>query len=703
MATDPVCGMYVDERASRLALVRDNRTYYFCSQTCLADFGAPEVGLARLRDRLLVAWPLALAVAVLTYAWRPPGWPWVALAAATVVQVYCAAPFYRGAWDAFRNRTGNMDLLIASGTSAAYLYSAVVLLFPDRLPTAYYFDASTLIVALILTGNYLEHLTRHRAGGALRRLREELPASTTVVRNGRESTILTVEVRVGDRVRVRPGERLPVDGIIRRGRSSVVEALVTGESLPQEKGPGDPVIGGTINGDGELDVEATRVGTDSTLEQLGSLLSEAELSRVPLQHTADRIAAGFVPFVLGLAVVAALGWGLVTRFSDAALVVLVFVTVVVTACPCAFGIATPAAILVGTGRAAEDGIWFKDRDAIEHGDRVTLVLTDKTGTLTVGRPRMIGLWSPDPSPGDESLRWAASVEKGSEHPLARAVVQAAVDRGLALPEAEDIRALPGEGVEGVVDGHRVRVGWSDALARALPADWDAAVSRARSAGGTLALVHADGEPRALLGFEDALVGGAAEGVATLAADGIPTVLVTGDRLEAARRVAQQAGISTVFSGVTPEGKIELLRQYRAQGQFVAFVGDGLNDAPVLAAADVGIAVGSATDVAREAGGIVLGRNDFRVVALALRLCRKTVRRVRQNLAWAIGYNLLLLPIAAGALVPVFGFHVYDVLPILGAAAMGLSSTTVLLNSLSLRWVSLRAPRERGIPRGSLPS
>ncbi len=703
MATDPVCGMYVNERTSTLSLVRDNRTYYFCSQTCLTEFSAPEAGLTQLRDRLLVAWPLALAVVVLTYAWHPTDWTWVTLAAATVVQVYCAGPFYRGAWDAIRNRTGNMDLLIGSGTSAAYLYSAAALLLPARLPAAYYFDASTLIVALILTGNYLEHLTRHRAGGALRRLREELPASATVIRDGRESVLPTVEVRVRDLVRVRPGERMPVDGIVRRGRSSVEEALVTGENLPQEKGPGDQVIGGTINGEGELDVEATRVGADSTIEQVGALLSEAELSRVPLQHTADRIASGFVPLVLGLAIAAALGWGVATRFSDAPLVVLVFVTVVITACPCAFGIATPAALLVGTGRAAEDGIWFKDRDAIERGDKVTLVLTDKTGTLTVGRPRLVELWSPDSTSLVPALRLGASVERGSEHPLARAVVQAAVDRGWTLPTAEAIRAVPGTGVEGVVEGHHVMVGWTGAAAKDALAEWSPGVSRFQSAGRTLSLVWVDGQPRALLGFEDAVAVGAAEGVASLAADGIPVVMVTGDRPEAATQVARQVGIAQVFAEVTPAGKIELLRQFQAQGKVVAFVGDGLNDAPVLAAADLGIAVGTAADVAREAGGIVLGRNDFRAVALALRLCRKTVRRVRQNLAWALGYNLILLPIAAGALVPLFGFRVYDVLPILGAAAMGLSSTTVLLNSLSLRWVTVGAPPEAVIVRAALPS
>lgn len=703
MATDPVCGMYVNERTSTLSLVRDNRTYYFCSHTCLSEFSAPEAGLARLRHRLLVAWPVALLVLLLTYFWHPTGGAWGAFGGATVVQLYCGGPFYRGAWDAIRSRSGNMDLLIATGTSAAYLYSAAVLLAPGRLPPAYYFDASSLIIALILTGSYLEHLTRHRAGGALRRLREELPTTATVVLGESESVVPVVEVRVGDLVRVRPGERIPVDGVIRSGRSSIVEALVTGESMPLAKQPRDPVIAGTVNGEGVLDIEATRVGSDTTLEQIGSLLTEAELSRIPLQRTADRIAAGFVPLVLLLGVVAALGWTILGRPSDPALGVLVFVSVVITACPCAFGIATPAALLVGSGRAADEGIWFKDRDAIERGDRVDTVLTDKTGTLTRGTPELTEIWSPDPSQSSETLSLAAAVERASEHPLAKAVVEAATRRGLGIPASTNVRAAPGEGIEGEVGGRKVGVIRLDLRESTLGPEWQTATQRWETEGRTVSLVVIDDRPRAALVFDDPVSESARAGVAALLADGLSVAMVTGDRPEAAERVARQVGIPTVYASATPVAKIAVLRQYRLEGKSVAFVGDGINDAPVLGAADLGIAVGTATDVAREAGGIVLTRADFRSVALALRLCRQTVRRVRQNLEWAIGYNLVLLPIAAGALVPLFGFAVYNVLPIAGAAAMGISSTTVLLNSLSLRWVSL-VPKERArLPSAPLPS
>lgn len=703
MATDPVCGMYVDERTSPLSLIRDNRTYYFCCHTCLAEFSAPEAGLARLQGRLAVAWPAALVVVALTYIWHPADWMWGAFLAATISQVYCAGPFYRGTWDAVRSRAGNMDLLIAAGTSAAYVYSAVALFVPGRLPADYYFDASTLIIALILSGNYLEQLTRHRAGGALRRLREELPDTATVIREGRERLVPALEVRVGELVRVHPGERIPVDGVVRSGHSSVSEALVTGESFPQQKAPGSPVVAGTLNADGVLDVEVTRIGSDTTLEQIASLVTEAELSRIPLQRTADRIAARFVPFVLVLGVGASLAWGLVTRFSDTPLVILVFVAVVITACPCAFGIATPAALLVGTGRAAEEGIWFKDRDAIERGGRVTTVLIDKTGTLTQGEPHLVDVGSLQSGTEDSVLRLVAAVERDSEHPLAKAIVEYAARRSLVLPDAAEIRAIPGVGVIGRAEGHEVTVSWSTAPNSGLGPEWTPVLERFRQAGRTISVVRVDGRPAVLLGFEDSISPGAAAGVAALVADGIQVAMVTGDQPEAAGRVAAQVGISKIYSQTTPAGKIEILRRLQAQGQVVAFVGDGLNDAPVLTAADLGIAIGSATDVAREAGGIVLTGKDFRAVPLALRLCRRTVARVRQNLSWAIGYNLVLLPIAAGALVPLFGFRVYDVLPIVGAAAMGLSSTTVLLNSLSLRWVSLRTDGERRTAPAPLPS
>lgn len=687
MATDPVCGMYVDERSSTLSLFRDNRTYYFCATSCRDAFAAPGAKLARLRRELLVAWPLAIIAAVATYVTLPYG-GYVAAGAATVVQVYAGRSFYRGTYDALRSQMGNMDVLIAVATTAAYLYSLAALLGAPGLPRALYFDASSLILTLILSGNYLEHLTRVRATGALRRLSEMLPATAHRWDGTSETTVPLAEVGVGDRLRVRPGERFPVDATVADGRSTANESILTGESLPVAKAPGDRVLAGAVNGEGLLVVVAAAVGEETFLAQVGQLLSEAEMSRVPLQRLANRIAAAFVPTILLLAGVAGLGWGIAT-VGGFPLGLLVFVSVAITACPCAFGIATPAAIVVGTGRAAESGVLFRGEDALSRAASATIVLTDKTGTLTLGAPSVVDVLTRDGWDRPTVTRLAAALEQGSEHPLARAVVAAAPGSG-ALPIASGTTAEPGRGVHGVVEGRAVRViSGAAATEEALDLEpFRAGIAAAASRGGTCSVVVVDGVAVALLEFADTLRPSSAAAVAALHAMGIETVMVTGDAPAAARAVAAALGIRTVHAGVSPAGKLALVRSYREQGRAVAFVGDGVNDAPALAAADVGIAIGTGSDVAKEAGQVLLVRPDFLGVPRALALARTTVRKVRGNLLWAIGYNAVLVPVAAGALVPLFGLGVYAVLPITGAVAMALSSTTVVLNSLSLRWSRL---------------
>ena len=688
MATDPICGMYVDERTAELVLTRENRTYYFCATACLEEFAAPERQLLRLRRRLAIAWPAAAVVASLTYLQPFPGWPWWAFGLAAVVQAYPGYPFYRGTYDAIRSRIWNMDILIAVGTTVAFLYSAAALLLPTRLPAEYFFDASALIVTLILTGNYLEHLTRERARGALRALRELLPSTAIRVADGRESEVPVAELGPHDRVRVRPGGRFPTDGIVRDGRSTVNEALLTGESVPVAKAPGDRVLAGAINGEGALIVETTGLGPDTLVAQIGQLVAEAETSRVPLQQLADRIASVFVPLVLLLAVLAAFGWLLLGVGVTVAL--LVFVSVAITACPCAFGIATPAAIVVGTGRAAEEGILFKGRDALERASRIDIVLTDKTGTLTRGRPTLTDVI---PAPGTaprDLLALSAGLERGSEHPFARAVVDRALREGIDPEPVDALIAEPGRGVSGRSKGVAVSV-TRGAADSGTPVDLGALsgeVGRLEAEGKSWSVVRVEGKALGLLASTDPPAAGVREGIGALARDAIPVVMVTGDRRAAAERLAAEVGIREVHAEVRPEGKLALIRELQAGGRRVAFVGDGINDAPALAAADLGIAIGAGTDVAKEAGGIVLVRSDFRGVPLALRLGRRTVRKVRGNLTWALGYNAVLLPIAAGALVPVLGLGVFDLLPITGALAMGLSSTSVVLNSLGLRYVTL---------------
>jgi P-type Cu+ transporter len=690
VATDPVCGMYVEEGPSALRLLRDNRTYFFCSASCREQYAEPHAAQRRLGRRIAVVWPLAAAVAVLTYGFGGRDAIAIAAGLATVVQAYGGAPFYRGARDALVDRSWNMDLLIAVGSTAAFGYSLAALILPGRLPPSYYFDASSLIIALILTGNYLEHLARARSGSALTRLEELLPSSATVVRGGSEQNLPSNEVEVGDRVRIRPGARFPTDGIVRNGSTSVDESVLTGEPLPVPKGVGDRVIAASVNGSGYVEVEATAVGSDTFAAEIGRLLGDAEMSRVPLQRLADQIAAAFVPFVLAVALAAGLGWDLLAG-AGPTIGLLVFVTVVIIACPCAFGIATPAALVVGSGRAAESGILFRGEDSIERAAEVDLVLIDKTGTLTEGRPELSDL-RPFGVSESELLSWAAAVESGSEHPLGAAVRREAARRGVPMPAVSEVRASPGAGIEGHVGGRTVRVGRPTPDRASTDPELERELAALTAQNRSLAVVTVDGTVRGLLGFSDPVRAGSAEAVRALAEDGVSAVMATGDTAAAAAAVARSVGISEFHAGLDPAGKLALLHELRSRGHRVAVVGDGVNDAPALAAADLGIAIGSGTDVAREAGGVVLLRSDLEDVPLALRIARRTVAKVRANLVWAVGYNAVLLPVAAGALVPLLGLGVYGVLPIAGAVAMAISSTLVVLNSLSLRWVTVRVPR-----------
>ncbi|EQD65985.1 copper-transporting P-type ATPase, partial [mine drainage metagenome] len=672
MPTDPICGMYVEGSPDDLALTRDNRTYYFCSSSCRDTFADPTRDLRDLGHRIAFGIPATILVIFLQYGLlRFAGAEAVEAVLALAVQVYLGRPFYQGAWDAIRTRHGNMDLLIAIGSTSAFLYSIAVLLVPGRLPDAVYFDASSAILTLILVGNYLERRTRAVAADTLEHLRSILPATVRRVRDGREETVALGEIQPGDRLKVRPGERIPVDGAVRSGLSSVDESIVTGESVPIGKAPGDRVVSGAVNGDGVLEIEAHRVGEDTFVGQIGRIVSDAEASKVPLQRTADRIAAAFVPVVLALAVAASLGWTLLGR-ADPTDGILIFVTVTIIACPCAFGLATPAAIVVGTGRAARDGILFKGHDALEQAARLERLLTDKTGTLTEGRPSLVEFRV---IPGEDPqglLAVAAGLESSSEHPFAPAVIAEAERRGIAPASIERFRALPGEGVEGFWNGRRVTLG------RIGPEGFPAPDGPVGATARSEAILSIEGRPKALLGFEDRLRPSVASAIAELRSMGIATVMVTGDREEVARTIAREAGITEVYAGVKPAGKVEILRAFQSRGEAVGFLGDGINDAAVLTAADVGIAIGAGTDVAQEAGKIVLLRSRWTEVPLALRIARSTVRKVRQNLVWALGYNAVLLPIAAGLLVPWLGFGIYSVLPILGAAAMALSSTLVLL-------------------------
>ncbi|TCO82003.1 Cu+-exporting ATPase [Plasticicumulans lactativorans] len=607
------------------------------------------------------------------HAAMPPAWLQALLA--SPVQFWLGARFYVAGWKAVRAGSGNMDLLVALGTSAGWLLSTWLwLAAPAGAPAHLYYEASAVVVSFVLLGKWLETRAKRRTGAALRALMDLRPATARVLRDGAEIELAVEQVRVGDVVRVRPGERVAVDGRVRAGGGSVDESLLTGESLPIDKRPGDRVSGGAINRDGVIDFDVTAVGTETLLAQIVRLVEDAQASKAPIQRLVDRVAAVFVPVVLVIAALTVAGWWLAGAGLEPA--VLHAVTVLVIACPCALGLATPAALMVGTGVAARHGILIRDAQALETAHRITTVAFDKTGTLTEGRPRLQAVLPV--ATAAEVLALAAALQAGSEHPLARAV-QAAASTTAALP-VEDFRALPGRGVRGRIGGREVLLGTGALLAEAGLAP-DAALAaeavRLAASGHTVSwLAETVPAPRVLglLAFADTLKPGAAAALAELARRGIRCVMLTGDGRGSAQAMAAQLGLGEVVAELLPAGKSAAIARLKAGGGVVAMVGDGINDAPALAAADVGIAMASGTDVAMHTAAITLMRGELALVPAAIDISQRTCRKIRQNLFWAFVYNVVGLPLAAfGALNPVFA-----------GAAMAASSVSVVTNALLLR-------------------
>jgi Cu+-exporting ATPase len=693
MATDPVCGMYVDETTSTLTAVVRGRTYYFCSETCLETFTAPEKEMRRLRRytamSLGIGIPLFLVAFGMSVGWWLVGQDVTAnlifLAFATPVQFAAGWRFYRGTWDAIRNRSANMDVLIAIGTSAAYGYSAVVTVLPllgVRLADlATYYDTAAVIIGLILLGKYFEELAKGKAGDAIRKLMDLAPRTARVLRDGQEQEIPVELVQVDDLCMVRPGERVPVDGTIVEGFSALDESMVTGESLPVEKKVGDTVIGATINKTGLLKVKATRVGADTTLNQIIKLVEDAQVSRAPIQRLADKVAAIFVPSVIAIATVTFLVW-YIPLGQTVAHALIFFIAVLIIACPCALGIATPAAIMVGTGKGAENGLLIKGGEYLEKAHKLTTVVFDKTGTLTKGKPSVTDVVPLASSPSDEVLRLAASAEKGSEHPLGEAIVRAASERNLPLEDPRDFEALPGLGIRARVGDRAVLLGNRGLMAQAgiATAAAEETQRRLEDDGKTAMLLAVDGQLGGVVAVADTLKEHSREAVAALRTMGVEVVMLTGDNRRTADAIARQAGVDAVIAEVLPGQKADKIKELQGQRKVVAMVGDGINDAPALAQSDVGIALGSGTDVAMEAGGIVLIKDDLRDVVASIQLSRRTVNKIRQNLFWAFLYNTALIPLAAGVLA---GLGIV-LNPIIAGAAMGFSSVSVVANSLSLR-------------------
>ncbi len=701
MAKDPVCGMFVEEGVHSLRATRRGTTYYFCSETCLAQFQAPEKAFQRLKFLVAAGAILALPITAMTYLpliWDAYVNNLVLFVLSVPVQFVIGFRFYRGAYDALRTRSGNMDLLIALGTSAAWIYSATVTFIPSVFPLqATYYETSAIIITLILTGNLLEHLTKRKASEAVHKLLNLQPAMAQVLRDGVEASVPVEEVAIDDIVLVRPGERVPVDGMVIEGSSTLDESVITGESMPRDKGVGDEVIGATINKTGFLKIRAAKVGQDTVLSQIVKLVEEAQVGKAPLQRLADRVSAYFVPSVVIIATASALLWyfeGEAFGFAGEnrlAYSLLAFVSVVIIACPCALGLATPAALLVGTGKGAENGILIKGGDNLEEAHKVNTIVFDKTGTLTKGEPSVTDIVPLAKFSEREILRYAGSVEQGSEHPLAEAVVRAAEESGIGLSDPAGFEALPGLGVRARVEGSEVLLGNSELMNKfsvRLAGHFEQ-LQGLQAEGKTVTLLAVDMQPVALIALADTVKETSVQTVTTLKSMGLEVVMLTGDNERTAKAIAQKLGISNVISNVRPAQKEEVVKKLQAEGKKVAMVGDGINDAPALAAADVGIAIGSGTDVAKETGGIILIRDDMTDVAKALQLSKATVRKIKQNLLWAFIYNVALIPVAAGVLVPFLGAGIYQVLPFLAGGAMAFSSVTVVSNSLLLRRFSPR--------------
>ncbi len=663
--------------------------------------GAEADESRRLRRRFAVSAALSLPLLVLAMGGHLLGAPgllrgtqrlWIELLLATPVVLWGGAPFLRRGWYSIVHRSLNMFTLIGLGVLVAYLYSVVVTISPTLVPEAYrdghgvpavYFEAAAVIVVLVQLGQVLEGIARRKTGDALRSLLSLAPQTARRIdAEGRESDVPLAEVAVGELLRVRPGERLPVDGRVEQGRSAVDESMLTGEPLPKSKDAGDGVAAGTLNGWGSLVIRATAVGARTVLARIAARVAEAQRSKAPTQRLADRIAAWFVPAVLVVALLAYVAWLLWGPEPRGAHALAAALSVLIIACPCALGLATPMSIIVAMGRGAGSGVLFRDAAALERLRDVDTVVVDKTGTLTVGKPTLAVVWSVDGG-NDELLRLVTAVERASEHPLAHAIVSAAEERSLARSRVTEFLSVSGLGVEGLVDGRRVHVGSEAYLAR-VGVDVDPLRARAdglRETGASVVLAALDGRAAGLLAVRDPLKPGTPQALSELTRLGLRVVMLTGDGERTARAVGRELGLSEVHAGVTPEGKADLVRRLQGEGRVVAMAGDGINDAPALAQADVGIAMGTGTDVALEAGAVTLVAGDLRGIARAVTLSRATVANLRQNLVLAFGYNMLAVPLAAGALHPTLGWVLS---PMVAAVAMTLSSLSVIANALRLR-------------------
>ena len=663
---------------------------------------------AELRDmtrRFWIGAVLALPVFVLGMAHVFPNAPiwvasdgsrWLQFLLSTPVVLWCGWPFFVRGWQSIRNRSPNMFTLIAMGVGVAYIYSAVVMLAPSIFPASFqehgkigvYFEAAAIITVLVLLGQVLELRARTRTGSAIRALLNLTPQKAHVIRNGEEIDAPLVEVHVGDQLRVRPGEKIPVDGKIIEGNSTLDESMLTGEAMPVEKSPGDKVTGGTVNQTGSFLMEAERVGSETVLARIVEMVAQAQRSRAPIQRLADKVAAWFVPAVIAVAVITFIAWAWLGSEPRFAYAIVNSIAVLIIACPCALGLATPMSIMVGVGRGAQAGVLVKNAEAMELMEKIDTLVVDKTGTLTEGKPRLATVVASDWVNVNDLLAAAAAIEELSEHPIASAIVLGAQDRHINFGKVTNFHSITGGGVSGTVDDRSVIVGKPEFLHAQGVRDLEkfgAKAGELQAEGNTVIFVAIEGRAAGIFAVSDPIKESAPTVVQGLHQLGIKIIMLTGDNERTARAVAKKLGIDQVEAGVEPQRKHERVAQFRREGRTVAMAGDGINDAPALAAADVGIAMGTGTDVAMESADITLVKGDLRGIDKAIRLSRAVMRNIRQNLFFAFIYNALGVPIAAGALYPLFGWLLS---PMIAGAAMSLSSVSVIANALRLRRVSL---------------
>ncbi|ANP46753.1 heavy metal translocating P-type ATPase [Candidatus Viadribacter manganicus] len=682
----PVCGMALEP------------------MTPSADSG-PNPELADMTKRFWIGAALALPVLVLEMGRHllgidrlvPPSWnPWLQFVLATPVVVWAGFPFFERFYQSLKTRNLNMFTLIALGAGVAWTYSAVALLAPGLFPpefrdhyglVAVYFEAAAVITVLVLLGQVLELRAREQTGGAIRALLDLTPKMARRIKNGAEAEVPLDQIVVGDRLRVRPGEKIPVDAIVREGRSTIDESMVTGESMPVTRAPGARVIGGTLNRTGALVIEADRIGADTMLSRIVHMVAAAQRSRAPIQRLADKVSSWFVPAIIGIAVVTLIAWWLFGPSPAFSYGLIAAVSVLIIACPCALGLATPMSIMAGVGRGARAGVLIKNAEALERFEKVDTLVLDKTGTLTEGKPAVITIQMSANHNEADVLHLAASLENQSEHPLAQAIVAAAKERGLALGEASDFDSPTGKGVIGVVEGREIALGAEKYLAE-LKVDVSALGEKAehlRREGATAIFVSVDGVAAAVFGIADPIKATTPDALAALKAQGLRLVMLTGDNRTTADAVARKLGIDVVEAEVLPEDKSRIVERLKREGRVVAMAGDGVNDAPALAAADVGVAMGSGTDVAIESAGVTLLHGDLTGIVRARTISRATMNNIRQNLFFAFAYNAAGVPIAAGMLYPMTGELLS---PMVAAAAMALSSVSVIANSLRLNAIKV---------------